>query len=139
MAHKHSHATGNLKAAFFLNLFFTVREIVGGLYANSFAILSDAGDCLSIGVSWRLQALFKRGPTENLTYGYQRYSPLGALITGSVLCIGVAIIYKAIPRLSAPQPVQASGMILLAIYDKSPEGYSLCLPVCYHHRNGVIS
>nr|WP_205521167.1 cation transporter [Psychroflexus aurantiacus] len=40
--HDHSQDTGNLKVAFFLNLGFTIVEIIGGIYTNSLAILSDA-------------------------------------------------------------------------------------------------
>ena len=57
MGHIHSHehsGTSDLKIAFYLNLFFTVIEIFGGLYTNSLAILSDAvhdlGDSMSLGM-----------------------------------------------------------------------------------------
>ena len=41
--HHNSHNdVKNIKAAFFLNLLFTVIEFVGGLLTNSVAILSDA-------------------------------------------------------------------------------------------------
>ena len=52
---EHGHGSKNLKVAFFLNLIFTVVEIIGGLLTGSLAILSDAlhefGDSLSIGMS----------------------------------------------------------------------------------------
>lgn len=121
MSHSHSHGHGdsNIGVAFFLNLIFTIIEVVGGLYTNSIAILSDAvhdaGDCLSIGVSWYLQRVARREADEEYSYGYQRYSVLGALITGSVLVAGMVVIFsKAIPRLSDPQPVRSEGMIALA-------------------------
>ncbi len=54
----HSQATKNIKVAFFINLIFTVFEIIGGIYTNSIAIISDAvhdlGDSLSLGTSWYL-------------------------------------------------------------------------------------
>ena len=47
----------NILIAFVLNLSFSLLEIVGGLFTNSVAILSDAihdfGDAFSIGVSCR--------------------------------------------------------------------------------------
>lgn len=53
--HSHHHSEGNVKIAFFLNLAFTLIEIIGGFYTNSLAILSDAihdlGDSLSLGLS----------------------------------------------------------------------------------------
>lgn len=61
--HPHSSA-GHLRAAFFLNLAFTVLEIGGGLWTNSIAILSDAlhdaGDSLSLGFAWYMQTLSRR-------------------------------------------------------------------------------
>lgn len=61
----HSHgSTGNLKTAFFLNLSFTIIEIIGGLWTNSIAILSDAvhdlGDSLSLGLAWYFDRLSRR-------------------------------------------------------------------------------
>lgn len=129
MSHDQSHGTDNLKTAFFLNLFFTIVEIIGGFYTNSIAILSDAlhdgGDCLSLGASWYLQKVSKRDSSSHFTYGYQRFSPLGGLITGTVLSIGmVVILFKAIPRLLDPQPVQASGMIGLAVLGIAVNGFA---------------
>lgn len=45
MAHNHTHphdSGKNLKTAFFINLAFTIIELIGGLYVNSVSILSDA-------------------------------------------------------------------------------------------------
>lgn len=118
--HVHDHSSGNIKIAFFLNLGFTILEIVGGILTNSVAILSDAihdlGDSLSLGLAWYLQNLSKKERTKQFTYGYKRFSLLGAIITSIVLVIGAVIImYEAIPRLSNPEPANSLGMIGLAI------------------------
>lgn len=43
MSHHHQHhVSKNLKIAFFLNLGFTIFEIIGGFYVNNVAIISDA-------------------------------------------------------------------------------------------------
>ena len=59
-SHDHHH-TGNIRIAFFLNLIFTIIELIGGIYTNSVAILSDAlhdlGDSLSLGLAWYFQKL----------------------------------------------------------------------------------
>jgi len=109
-----------LATAFFLNLFFTVFELVGGLFTNSMAILSDAvhdlGDSLAIGLSWLLDRKAKQKPDDRFTYGYGRYSLLGALISSLILVAGATVvIIKAIPRLLNPQPVHADWMILFAV------------------------
>ena len=41
--HSHNHhAEANLKTAFWLNAFFAIIEVAGGILTNSIAILSDA-------------------------------------------------------------------------------------------------
>lgn len=125
MGHHHDHghhhqAEGNIKAAFFLNLSFTIIEIIGGLYTNSLAILSDAvhdlGDSLSLGLSWYFQKLSKKGRTDTFSYGYRRFSLLAALINTIVLIVGsLLILTHAIPELFNPSHTDAEGMMYLAI------------------------
>lgn len=119
-SHSHDHDSGNIKVAFFLNLGFTIIEIIGGILTNSVAILSDAihdlGDSLSLGLAWYLQNLSKKQRTKQFTYGYKRFSLLGAIITSMVLVVGaIIILYEAIPRLSNPEPANSLGMMGLAV------------------------
>lgn len=118
--HQHNHSEGNIKVAFFLNLGFTIIEIIGGLYTNSLAILSDAlhdmGDSLSLGLSWYFENLSKKGRTKRFSYGYRRFSLLGAIINSIILIIGsVIILSQAIPQLTSPGQADAEGMIYLSI------------------------
>ncbi|MDD2246729.1 MAG: cation diffusion facilitator family transporter [Proteiniphilum sp.] len=110
----------NIKAAFFLNLTFTFIELVGGLLTNSVAILSDAvhdlGDSFSLGLSWYFQKVAKKPRTKEYTYGFKRFSLLGAVINSLVLIVGsVVILAHAIPRLFNPQQPNVKGMLLLAV------------------------
>ena len=118
--HHHHHPDNNIKVAFFLNLAFTIIEVIGGLMTNSMSILSDAlhdlGDSLSIGLAWFLQKFSKKKSSRTFSYGYRRFSLLGAIINAIILIIGSAfILYNAIPRLYNPQPVNAYGMMWLAV------------------------
>lgn len=120
--HQHGahHETKNIRVAFFLNLLFTIVEIIGGLLTNSIAILSDAlhdlGDSLTLGLSWYFQKISNRNPTEKYTFGFSRFSLLGALINAFVLLVGsVFIIINAIPRIQNPEAVDEKGMMWLAI------------------------
>lgn len=118
--HHHDHTTGNIKVAFILNTAFTLIEIVGGLYTNSVAILSDAvhdlGDTVSLGLSWYFQHLSKKKHDDKYSYGYKRFSLMGAIITSIILLLGsVYIIAETIPRLINPEPTKTEGMIALAI------------------------
>lgn len=119
-SHNHSHAEGNLKVAFFLNLSFTVIEIIGGIFTNSIAILSDAlhdlGDTASLGLAWYFEKLSHKKPTYQHTYGYRRFRLLGGLITGFVLTVGLCfILFNSFKRLLDPEPVNATGMMVLAV------------------------
>jgi cobalt-zinc-cadmium efflux system protein len=118
--HGHSHATGNIAVAFFLNLGFAIIELVGGLLTNSVAIISDAlhdfGDSLSLGTAWYFQKKSERERSMNYTYGYKRFSLIGAFINAVVLILGsVFIIREAVERLLDPEPVNAQGMLFLAL------------------------
>jgi cobalt-zinc-cadmium efflux system protein len=119
--HHHNHSdVKNIKVAFFLNVGFTLLEIVGGVLTNSIAILSDAvhdfGDSLSLGMAWYFQKIAKKGSDSSYSYGYKRFSLLGAIINSIVLVVGsILILSAAIPRIFQPQQTHAGGMFFLAI------------------------
>lgn len=129
--HNHSHgdSTKNLGIAFFLNLGFAVIEIIGGVWTNSVAIISDAvhdfGDAFSIGVSFFLERYSKKRRTRTFTYGYKRFSTLGALINSIVLLVGSVFVFmETIPRLFHPAEVNYSGMMWLAIAGLAVNGFA---------------
>lgn len=110
----------NILIAFLLNLSFSLFEIIGGLFTNSIAIVSDAihdfGDSISIGVSYLLEKKSKKKPDNKYTYGYTRYSVLGAIITNTILILGsILVIYNAITRIIKPEQINHNGMIIFAI------------------------
>ena len=133
-SHDHSHghssdASRRIGWAFFLNVVFTIIEFIGGWLTNSTAIMADAvhdlGDSLSIGTSWGLNKLSEKDANRTFSYGYKRFSLLGALINGVVLTIGsVWILFEAIPRLAEPEMPQAVGMLLLSIFGIAVNGYA---------------
>lgn len=121
-AHDHEHLSAkNIKVAFWLNLGFAVFELAGGLYTNSVAVLSDAlhdlGDSLSLGTSWYFQKKSQQKRDSNFTYGYRRFSLLGAFINGIVLAVGsVFIISESIQRMATPEQPNAKGMLIMAVF-----------------------
>ena len=130
MSQSHSHDTSeNIKAAFFLNLAFTLLEIIGGIWTNSLAILSDSihdlGDSLSLGLAWYLDRFSKKGMDQKFSYGYRRFSLLGALINGLVLIAGSAwVLSEAIPKLLQPEMPVVEGMLGLAIFGVMVNGFA---------------
>ncbi|MDN3593689.1 cation diffusion facilitator family transporter [Zunongwangia endophytica] len=127
--HHHNQSGKNLKIAFFLNLGFTVLEFFGGFYVNSIAIISDAvhdlGDSLSLGTAWYLDKKSKKQADNKYSFGYKRFSLLGALINSIVLIAGsIYVISEAVGRLFDPQPSDAQGMIVFAIIGVLVNGYA---------------
>lgn len=132
--HHHHHGSGGSASkrigwAFFLNVIFTIIEFIGGWLTNSTAIMADAvhdlGDSLSIGTAWVLNKLSDKKASNTFSYGFKRFSLLGALINGIVLTIGsVWILLEAIPRLAAPEMPQAEGMLLLSIFGIAVNGFA---------------
>lgn len=110
----------NILIAFLLNLFFSVFELVGGLFTGSVSIMSDAvhdlGDAASIGLSYLLEKKSKRQPDSKHTYGYARYSVIGSVITTLILlCGSVMVIVGAVQRIISPTEINYNGMIIFAI------------------------
>ena len=117
---------GNMKSekkilfAFLLNLTFSIFEFVGGAITGSVAIVSDAihdlGDAGSLGISYFLEKKSKEKSNEIYTYGYGRYSVLGALITNLILLVGSGIvIYNAVYRILHPIEIDYDGIIVFAV------------------------
>ena len=95
--HNHHNDVKNIKVAFFLNFSFTIIEIIGGVLTNSVAILSDAvhdlGDSLSLGMAWYFQKYSRKKSDSVYTYGYRRFSLVGALANSLVLIVGYFYTY----------------------------------------------
>jgi cobalt-zinc-cadmium efflux system protein len=136
-SHAHSHAHGGhghthllaaadpshqrrLKLALILTAVFLVAEIVGGIVANSLALLADAGhmftDVAALGLSLFV-AWFSRQPaTPEKTYGYLRWEILAAFFNGAtLLLVSASIIWEAVARFRTPEPLESGVMLLVAV------------------------
>lgn len=110
----------NIFIAFLLNLFFSLLELIGGIFTGSVSIISDAlhdmGDAISIGIAFLFERKSKKPPDEKYTYGYIGYSIIGSVITTLILLFGsVAVIFNAIDKLINPTKINFNGMIFLAL------------------------
>jgi cobalt-zinc-cadmium efflux system protein len=90
---------------------FMVVEFVGGLLANSLALLADAGhmltDVAAIGLALFASWFARRPATPDKTYGYLRLEILAALVNAVALFVVVGLItWDAIERIGDPPPVE---------------------------------
>ena len=125
MAHNHIHlhsegAGKNILSAFFINLTFTIVSIIGGWLTNSLAIISDSihdlGCTVSIALAWVFERVAGHKPTDHFTFGYRRFTLLGAFVNAFILLAGSSIVLKeSIGRLVHPQEVDAEGMLWFAL------------------------
>ena len=118
--HHHKKAGENLAFVFFMNLVFNIIVILGGLATNSMAILTDCihdlSDTISIALAWALEKVAQKDSSDKYSYGYQRFSILGAVIISVfVIIMAFVILSEAIPRLFSPEGVDAGGMLIVAI------------------------
>jgi cobalt-zinc-cadmium efflux system protein len=125
----HHHGHSQVGMAFFLNLFFSIVEIIGGIYSGSYAILADAlhdlGDSFTFGVAWCLERYSRKTPDSRHTYGYARYSLLGTIfVSGAVIVSSGFIIMGAIQRFGSPKIPAPMPMILLALLGVAVNGYA---------------
>lgn len=98
----------SIRDAFFLNVAFTILELIGGILSGSIAILADSlhdfADSLSLGAGWYLENKSKKSSTEKYSYGYARFSLLGAMINAITLLLGsIYIIYESVNRIIDPE------------------------------------
>lgn len=138
--HKHNDSISNIRLAFFLNLFFSIFELIGGILSNSVSIFSDAihdiGDSLSIGISYLLEKFSKKKANTKYTYGYLRYSLIGALFTSVMLLLGaIIVLYRSIPLLFEPTVVNHNLMILFSIIGTIVNGIAAYKTSKSHNKN----
>jgi cobalt-zinc-cadmium efflux system protein len=121
-AHGHRHAARSqrrLASVLVLITLYMFAEALGGWWANSLALLADAGHMLT-DVAALLLALFAawfsaRPATPNKTFGYYRLEILAALTNGVVLvAISLGIFYAAYRRWLEPAAVNSRLLILVA-------------------------
>ncbi len=139
-SHAHDHVVGTRRLALALGVtsLFLVAEVVGGILSNSMALLADAGHmltdvgalALSLFVAW-----FSRQPaTPRKTYGYLRWEILAALINGAALLVLSGwILFEAVERIRAPEPVAGGLMLGVAIAGLAANALSAWL---LHGRHG---
>ena len=132
-AHLHAHGEGDAKHvhsisgrstailgwAVALTLFFAVVEVTFGFIANSLALISDAGhmvtDAAALGLALLAQLISRRPPSARHSFGFVRAEALAAFVNAlAMLAVVGWIVFEAIGRFSAPEPVAGNTVIIVA-------------------------
>jgi cobalt-zinc-cadmium efflux system protein len=98
---------------------FMIAELVGGLWANSLALVADAGhmlaDVAALALSVIAMRMAARPPSLKRTFGWVRLEILAALLNGAaLLVISGFIVLEAWQRLREPQVIQGPLMLTVA-------------------------
>jgi len=117
----HAHHSGerHLRQALAISVAFLVLEAVGGILANSLALLSDAGhmvvDVSALALASVAAAHARRPRDPEHTFGYRRLELLAALGNGVLLAVVAgAILREAFLRLDEPPEVRTGLMLAVA-------------------------
>lgn len=121
-----------IMVAFLLNLIFTFVEIWGSVLTGSVTILSDAihdfGDCIALGMAWRMEKLSKRPANTRYTFGYGRFSVVAGLVNNMILLMGgVVLIVTSLQRFFYPRAIDGRGMLLFAVFGILLNGTAMLL------------
>jgi len=103
-----------------LTAFTLVAEVIGGLWSNSLALLSDAGhvflDLFALALSLAAIKLAAQPPNDIHSYGWHRAEVLASLVNGlTVFLMAIGILYEGSKRLLAPEAVQTTPMLVIAV------------------------
>lgn len=125
-SHSHSHGSGDsdirkLRLALFVTGTILLAEAVGGFFAHSLALLTDAAHMLTdvgaAGLGLWAAVLAQRSPNPEKTFGYGRATVLAALTNAAALfAIIVFIVVEAFGRLRHPHDVNSGLMLGVALF-----------------------
>ena len=102
-----------------LNLLIPIAQVIGGLYAHSMALISDAAhnfsDFTAVLIAYVANRIGMRGATTSNTFGYRRAEILAAVINVALLlAAGIFIISMAAHRLHHPETVLGRWVAIIA-------------------------
>ena len=140
----HDHARGASQRTLLIVLLLTfgymLAEAVGGYWANSLALLSDAGHMFTDVAALALALLALRfascPATQSKTYGFYRLEILAALVNGvALIALSVLICVEAYQRFRQPEEVQGWTLVWIALGGLVVNLVSAWLLSRSHHDN----
>ena len=126
--HGHDHGHGHLRTpgnerrltiVLVLVVLYIFVELGGGIWANSLALMADAGhmtsDAAALAITLFALRLARRPPDPRRTYGFHRAEILAAVFNGGALiAIAVGIVYEAVVRFMSPAAIEGPAMMVIA-------------------------
>lgn len=109
----------NLKLAILLTSIIFILELLGGIFSNSLALLSDAAhvfmDVVALLLSYGAIKISDRPSNSSMTFGYHRFEIFAALINGvTMILIAVFICFEAYGRIFDPPVVKGAEVVVIA-------------------------
>ena len=120
MSHIDHSISRRLIFAISLTAITLVAEVIGGIWSNSLALLSDAGhvflDLFALLLSLGAIKLAAQPSSERHSYGLHRAEVLASLINGlTVFVLALGILYEGSKRLISPEEVKTIPMLVIAV------------------------
>jgi cobalt-zinc-cadmium efflux system protein len=123
--HSHSHDVKDIKGfnlfiVVLLNFIITVTQVIGGLYAGSLSLISDAlhnfSDGIAIIISYFAIRISGKENDEKRTFGYKRATIIAAFINSLFLIIISVFLFKeAYIKLISPQPINGGIVVWIGL------------------------
>jgi cobalt-zinc-cadmium efflux system protein len=115
---------------FILTLTYFFIELIGGIYYNSLALITDAA-FMAINLAGQVIAIYarrlsRRPPDKDKTFGYERAKIIFGLFNG--ILVGFMLFYvltNAYSRITHPQPLDAHKVFIIAVIGLLVNGYGV--------------
>lgn len=123
-----------------LNLIIPTAQIIGGILANSMALISDAlhnfTDFVALSLAFLAFRWSKKPASSRHTFGFHRFEVVVAFVNVLVL-LGIAlyILFQGVQRLLSPQPLLSEIVMMMALLGIAANGLSAYLLHSHSHDN----
>jgi cobalt-zinc-cadmium efflux system protein len=122
-AHRHDAKERNqnvLLLSLLLTFGFAGVEAFAGFWANSLALISDAGhmitDAAALGLALLAQVIAQRPPSAKHSFGFGRAEALAAFINALAMLAVIGWIgFEAVQRFANPEPVKGEAVFIVAL------------------------
>jgi cobalt-zinc-cadmium efflux system protein len=132
--HEHPSTKGQRYLGISLGITFSffVIELLGGLFTNSLALLTDSwhmlNDVFALALSLIAAWIAQRPLNAKKTYGYYRAEILAAFLQGILLwAIVLFMFYEALLRIQQPVEVMSLNMLVIAFLGLGANGFSAAI------------